>query len=442
MNTNLRRGLKLFTFAILMTAVSAAKADFGIEFIWNNTEGFESADRCRKGTTTVSDFHALDSTEGFRSDRLIPVNLLDGTIVMKASQLSDLHEQGETYRAVQVIAAPRESEMVCNRVAKRSDLGYISSRRFLSLHEFEIKILSLKYVRAELGHYAHLLKGAVLRPAKQNNKYVVFNCRSKRNEHVSHFVFDLFADSDSKLPVARVGISKNATELLADVDVRRVALTKFPLSYERSGEQGQPIEGLEAKVEAPPTLTTEEARSKFNILTPTLPKGVSEPGEVNFAGAICSSTDRDPVRCLVCMLDGEQGSEKSTHAAMLSTARTAMQRYEVGPPLYPKDICKIVYAPGQYVALYHGRRVKTDRTIVARMTAAARDALMKGGEGYLGFRTCSYLKENGIPYDKEVGGNCFLRKGALGDPAKPAPIQAAEIAEDPASHPENQPTTL
>jgi hypothetical protein len=92
----------------------------------------------------------------------------------------------------------------------------------------------------------------------------------------------------------------------------------------------------------------------------------------------------------------------------VEAARTVLERLESGK--YPKNICKIAWASGQFVGLNQGDRIPADPTIAKLLVKSVKSALCKGGNGYLGWRACSYSKK-GVDY----GGNCFRKTGDAED---------------------------
>jgi len=109
-------------------------------------------------------------------------------------------------------------------------------------------------------------------------------------------------------------------------------------------------------------------------------------------GSQCSASDRDPVKCKVCAIYGEDNSSRAGMEAVAGVIQTRLQNGHWG-----NNACDIVHGKGQFVGAWH--RLPNNPTLINEMVGVAEGA---GANGYLGFR--SYCKKG---RDVRIGGNCY-----------------------------------
>lgn len=387
----------LILFALGSGSVANAKA---MEYIWDNVRGFVSADDCKVDTADKTDLLVIGQTGVLNnSGKRIPS--IEGTIVKMRPDIPDFRVEFETYKAIRVIVAPHESDLTCDLVSKRGDLGYIIEQDIQPLDKYEITVRSLKGLRVSAQNPMMGSAGSIWRVAKENNRNVIYRCGDRK-----YMVFNVFASDDARVPTARVGIWKDQTEIFTDIDVDRVP--------EHSTQQGPAVAMKSESKSAPPPVGTSEVYGVI-IKEPSWKtadgrkaarelqgfQSKSEPSEQNYAGQICNINDRDPLKCMICVMNGE--ATPTSRAGMVAIGRLMMERASSG--LYPKDLCKVAYQSQQFVGLWNGRQISRDAATVARMTGAARESMVLGGNGYLQFRACTHW-----PYGENLGGNCFFDK--------------------------------
>lgn len=122
-------------------------------------------------------------------------------------------------------------------------------------------------------------------------------------------------------------------------------------------------------------------------------------------GERCSANDRNPIKCKVCAIYGEDNASSVGMRAVAGVIETRIQSGHWG-----SDACAVVHARGQFVGAWHA--LPRDARRLRTMVEHARNAR---ANGYLGFR--SYGGHN----CHWIGGNCYRRTTELEPNNEPAP---------------------
>lgn len=122
-------------------------------------------------------------------------------------------------------------------------------------------------------------------------------------------------------------------------------------------------------------------------------------------GERCHAGDRDPIKCKVCAIYGEDNRSSEGMRAVAGVIETRLQTGHWG-----SDACSVVHARGQFVGAW--RTLPRDPQRLQMMVDHARSA---GANGYLGFR--SYGGHN----CRWIGGNCYRHTTQLEPGREPEP---------------------
>lgn len=122
-------------------------------------------------------------------------------------------------------------------------------------------------------------------------------------------------------------------------------------------------------------------------------------------GERCHAGDRDPIKCKVCAIYGEDNRSSEGMHAVAGVIETRVQSGQWG-----SDACSVVHARGQFVGAWHA--LPRDPRRLEMMVHHARNA---SANGYLGFR--SYGGHN----CRWIGGNCYRHTTELERSNEPEP---------------------
>jgi len=128
----------------------------------------------------------------------------------------------------------------------------------------------------------------------------------------------------------------------------------------------------------------------WNVASST---GSVRPGEQ------CHAGDRDPLKCKVCAIYGEDHNSAEGMHAVAGVIETRVQTGHWG-----SDPCSVVHSRGQFGGAW--RRLPNNPALIAAMVEQAQSA---GANGYLGFR--SYGGHRCVRIG--VRGNCYRRSTEL-----------------------------